>query len=494
MTGLAGWLWALGAGLAWGLCFGPRAWLVAPWVGLIPLVLLLRQRRPAVLGWVFGVSFWVTSIPWIVPTLQDHGQLPLWMAVLGLSALAAYLALFSALFAGLGAPLWRSGGAVALMGLPALWVVTEWLREVVFSGFPWNLAAYAWIEVAGALQLASWVGPYGVGFLLVLCNVALGLSLVERRWRLGVATVGICLVVLAAAARWGTPDDVSGGNRAAVVVRVLQPNIGILEEWDDAMVEEHYQRIFEFSRRACDRPGALLVWPESAAWPYAYSRDERLRRDLEELASQGCAILVNTSMAGSGGIYNSLLLVDEGGMLDRYDKRHLVPYGEYVPMASWLPFLDKIARNAGAFLPGAGPELLEWTGQSLAAAICFEVTFPAEVAGQVQQGGTILVTVTNDAWYGDSWAPWQHFRAARFRAAENRRYLLRAAITGVSAVVGPGGEVLQELGLGEAGILSAEVPGRLALSPFTRAPWLVPVLCIAVSAFAIFLGRRGSKR
>ena len=493
MSGIARWLVALGGGVAWGFCFGPRAWLVAPWVVLIPLLFLLCQRRPAVLGWFYGLAFWVTSIPWIIPTLQNHGQLPLWLAAAGLLALCSYLALFTGLFAAAGAPLWRQGGLPALLGLPALWVVTEWLREALLSGFPWNLAAYAWIEVPGALPLASWVGPYGVTYLLVLCNVALGISLARRRWRLGLATVGLGLLILAMAARWATPDETRRESGIPVTVRVLQPNIGIMTEWDEETLEEQYRHIFAVSRRACDLPGALLIWPESGAWPYSYSRDERLRRDLGQLAAEGCPILVNTSMEGDGGIYNSVLLVDEDGVFDRYDKRHLVPYGEYVPMASWLPFLKKIARNAGAFLPGQESELLEWGGQRLAPAICFEITFPSEVAGQVRRGGSILVTVTNDAWYGDSWAPWQHFRAARFRAAENRRYLLRAAITGVSAIVGPDGEVLEQLGVGDEGIIPGDIPGRTVLSPYSRAPWLVPVICFIMSAFAIFLGRKGSK-
>ena len=234
MTGLARWLLALSGGAVWGLCFGPRAWVVAPWVALIPLVLLLGQRRPVILGWVYGLGFWVCSIPWIVPTLQNHGQLPWWMAVLGLLALSAYLALFTALFAGLGAPIWRSRGLVALLGLPALWVMTEWLREVVFSGFPWNLAAYAWIDVPGALQLAAWLGPYGVAYLLVFCNVAVTICLVDRRWRTGVAAVGITWVILALAARWAVPGDPGRETANPISVRILQPNIGILTDWDEA--------------------------------------------------------------------------------------------------------------------------------------------------------------------------------------------------------------------------------------------------------------------
>jgi len=494
MTALPRWLLALGGGAVWGLCFGQQAWILAPWIALLPLLLLLGQRRAAALGWAHGMAFWLVSIPWIIPTLENYGQLPGWLAVLSLLALVCYLALFTALFAGVGGILWRFGGAVALLGLPALWVVVEWFRGYLFTGFPWNLAGYAWIDMPGALQLAAWVGAYGVGALLVLANTALALSFAERRWRLGGATLGVVLLILAIAARWGVPDPGDREVEGTITVRLLQPNIGILEEWDTVTVEAQYQHMFELSRQACDRSGVLLIWPESATWPYSYSRDERLRRDLEDLVAAGCPVLINTSMAGEGGVFNSVLMIDKKGILGRYDKRHLVPFGEYVPMADWLPFLQKIARNAGDFLAGESFELLNWKGQALAPAICFEITFPEEVSSRVRAGGSILVTLTNDAWYGDSSAPWQHFRAARFRAAENQRFLLRAAMTGVSAVVGPDGSVEQFLGIDAEGILEAHVPGLSGLSPYSRAPRAVPAASLAMLVFAIFLGRRGSRK
>lgn len=494
MTALPRWLLALGGGAAWGLCFGEHAWIVAPWIALVPLILLLGQRRAGMLGWAHGVAFWLTSIPWIIPTLEIHGQLPGWLSALGLLALASYLAVFTGLFAAAGAVLWRRDGVLALLGIPATWVVAEWLRGHLFAGFPWNLAAYAWIDFPGALPLAAWVGPYGVTFLLVLCNSALALAARQRRWQPAAATLGCVLLLLAAAGRWAVPMPGPYPSRDdGLEVRILQPNIGILTEWEAASVEAQYQQMFEMSRQACKQPGTLLIWPESAAWPYSYSRDERLRRDLQRLAAMGCPVLVNTSMSGPGGVFNTLLLLDEAGLKGRYDKQHLVPFGEYVPMAGWLPFLDKIARNAGEFLAGEEGVPLEWSDQLLAPAICFEITFPEEVAAQVRRGGSILVTVTNDSWYGDSSAPWQHYRAARFRSAENRRYLLRAAITGVSAIVGPDGSVRQQLGVGDEGVLAANVPGITVLTPYSRAPWVVPMFCLVVAAFAILLSRRGSK-
>jgi apolipoprotein N-acyltransferase len=384
---------------------------------------------------------------------------------------------------------------VALLGLPALWVALEWLRAHLFSGFPWNLAAYAWTEVPGALPVAAWIGAYGVSYLLLLANVGATAALLRRPRLPGVAAVLGCLLALAVGARWGdggpAPDDGdSGGRAAAMPVRLLQPNTANQVVWDPERARQGYRRIFELSHRACDEPGALVVWPESAAWPYSWGTSAELRRDLESVVAAGCPVLFNSTDERAEGFYNSLLLLDRQGVSGRYDKRHLVPFGEYVPLARVFFFLDKIARNAGAFVAGSEVVPLAWGEQRLGPAVCFEVVFPAEVAEQVRAGATVLVTVTNDAWYGDTSAPHQHFRAVRFRAAETRRPFLRAALTGISAVVAADGSVRQLLGVGEEGLLRARITGRTGLSPYARWPSLVPAGASMVALFAIFLVRR----
>lgn len=487
------WLLALGGGVVWGLCFGPEPLLVAPWLALTPLLLLLGQPRAGWLGWAHGLAFWLTSIPWIASTLVAYGELSPWLAGASLLALATYLALFSGLFAAVGGRIWRLGGGAALLGLPALWVVTEWLRGHLFGGFPWNLAAYAWLEVPGALPLAAWLGAFGVSYWVVFANTGLALALVSRRWQVGAVAVGFCLLLLPIAGRWATGPLAESTVGPRVAVRVLQPNIDASTEWNAEQAAADYQRVLQMSFRACEASQPLLLWPESAIWPYSYSRDESVQRDVAALTSKGCSVLLNTAISSSEGIYNSVLLVGREGIEGRYDKRHLVPFGEFVPMSGWLPFLQKIARQAGSFLAGESVALLPWNQQQLGTAICFEVTFPEEVAQQVRAGATILVTVTNDAWYGDSWAPWQHYRAARFRAAESRRYLLRAAITGVSSIVRPDGSEEARLDVGEEGVLVGQIPGLSGLSPYSRWPWTVPSVCMVLAGFAIFLSRRRTR-
>ena len=482
----------MGGGL-WGLCFGKEPLTVVPWLALVPLLTLLGRPHAWFLGFLHGLGFWLVSIPWIAPTLDNYGQLSPWLAIVGLIALSSFLALYQALFAWLGSPLWLRGGLVSLLGLPSLWVVTEWLRSHLFSGFPWNLAAYAWVDVPGALQTSAWIGAFGVSFLVVFCNVGIAKAWQMRSWKLVFVTVNIVLLILAAGGRWAG-RGVEYGQGWPMSVRILQPNFDIAMDWDRDEVDRNMKKLFSMSREACDVPGALILWPESAGWPYSFFRDDEFRQQVEQLAGEGCPVLMNSSTSSESGDHNSVLLIDKDGVAGQYDKHLLVPFGEYVPMSQWVPFLNQIARNVGSFSPGSKTSPLQFGNENLAIAVCYEITYPGEVARQVRQGATTIVTVTNDAWYGDSTAPWQHFNAARFRAAESRRYVTRAALTGVSAVVAPDGSVDQEFGVGAEGILKADVSGAHGLTLYSAAPWIIPLLSFVTLGFAIFFARRTFRR
>lgn len=479
-------LLALASGLAWGSCFAARPWWPLSTLALAPLLFALDARRPFFWGWLHGVATWALALSWLVGTLTQFGQLDGWLAGFSLLLLAGFLGLYHGLFAALGARLWRRGGGRALLALPALWMALEVARGWVFGGFPWNLAAYAWTELPGALPLAAFIGAQGVSWLVLSVNVAFALAWRTRRWELAGA-VGLAIAtLLAVGGRWGEGGSPEGRSRQAAIVQPDTPNQVVFRA---EIFERDYARLLDISRRAC-RPGVLVIWPESAAWPLEYGRDPRLAADLAALNAEGCAVLFNSIYAEQGRYYNSALLLDATGTLARYDKRHLVPFGEYVPLAPVFPFLRRIARSAGDFSPASGLRLLPWWGERLGAAICYEVVFPREVAELVRAGATALVTITNDGWYGDTAAPWQHLRAARFRAAENRRWLLRAALTGVSAAIAPDGSVRGELGVGEQGILTVPFVGRSDLAPYTRAPWLVPGLGFVVAAIGWLAARR----
>jgi apolipoprotein N-acyltransferase len=465
---------------------------VASWLALAPLLLLLSSRRTFLLGWIHGLAAWMTGLYWIAPTLQTYGGMPAALSVVLTGLLAAYLALFHGAFAWLGASVWRQWGLSRLLALPALWVALEWLRTYLGGGFPWNLAGYAWVEVAGALPLAAWIGAYGISFLVLLVNTAVAAAVQWRRWEPAAAGLLVPLLLLPLAGRWSLRRDAADLRQAGGFgrpVRLLQPNIPNLVSFDTAAVLRNYRRVVDLSLKSC-QPGSLVIWPESAAWPFLYGRDPRLDRDLAALVDRGCSVLFNSSHPIGDSFYNSAYLLSGSQPAVRYDKRHLVPFGEYVPFRGVFGWMDKLARNAGEFRPADRTVLLPWGGEALGMSICYEVVFPSEVADLVQAGATMLVTITNDAWYGDTSAPWQHFWAARFRAAENRRPLLRAAITGVSAYVAADGSVRAQLGVFRAGVIHARVLGRRDLTIYSRWPWLVPLLCTAVSVLAVYSARR----
>ena len=452
---------------------------------------MLSWPRPGRLGWVHGFAFWMVSLYWIVPTLQTYGgTTPVPLAVVLTSLLAAYLALFHAMFGWLGSKIWQRWPIGRLLVLPALWVALEWVRTYLGGGFPWNLAGYAWVDVAGALPLSAWIGIYGVSFLVLFTSTVVAASIDplrgSKRWEVAAAGLLLPLLLLPLAGRWSlrrTAADVHEAGGFGRPVRLLQPNIANLVEFDAAAVARNYRKVIDLSLDSC-QPGSLVIWPESAAWPFLYGRDPQLNQDLADLVDRGCTVLFNSSHPVGESFYNSAFLLSAGQTVARYDKRHLVPFGEYVPFAGVFGWMDKLARNAGSFRPADDMTLLPWGGDKIGMAICYEVVFPSEVAELVRDGATMLVTITNDAWYGDTSAPWQHFRMARFRAAENRRPLLRAAITGVSAYVAPDGSVRAQIDVFREGVIKARVLGERDLTPYARLPWLVPALCSLIAGIA----------
>ena len=494
---------AVVGGVWWAFCFDERPGFLIPLAAAVPLCLIagapLGPWRRLWLGWLHGVVAWLIAVPWLSTMLTVYGGLPSWLAACLLSVLALYLGAYHGLFCWLAGPVLGRRDVLSLVAAPSIWVALELVRGAGLSGFPWNLLAYAWVDVPGALDATRWIGSLGLSGLVMAFGLGV-LRLTDSETRRQAATVLAGAAVLLVVARWTNLDRRAPAG-PALDVHVVQPNIGMMtdeelrEGLDSESIRANYRRLFELSREACV-PGALVVWPESAGWPYELERDAGFARDIEALVGRGCSLLFNSARRfRSGeeeGAFNSAYLLvpgDARAVRQIYDKMHLVPFGEYVPFARFLPGVSQLARNTGSFSTGSEVALLDVGGTRLGISICFEIVFPAQVAARVRRGASVLVTMANDSWYGATWAPHQHLRPARFRAAENGRPVVRAAITGISALIDRRGAILATVDIDQTAVLRMPVAVVDGMTPFTRAPLLVPLLCLALAAFAILRGR-----
>ncbi len=457
-----------------------------------------RRRGAFAAGWWFGFGHFLAALYWIGNAfLVDAGKFG-WMAPLAVAGLAAALAVFPAL-ALLASHVVGATGAGRVLVLAAAWTIAEWLRAQLFTGFPWALVGYVWTLSDSMLQLTAAVGVYGLG-LLTVAAAAMPATLADAaagarpRWR-PLAAMGAALVLvwsggalrLAGAEVTEVPD---------VRLRLVQANIPQREKWRPDRIRANLSRHLQLT----SGPGAALIshviWPETAV-PCFVVEDPAWRALLGGLVKADGLLLTGAPRAegdcsGSFRGWNSIFAIDaKGAVVATYDKFHLVPFGEYLPFRPLLERfgLAKLAHGARDFSSGPGPRTLELPGlPRLSPLICFEVIFPDRVTERGSRPGWLL-NLTNDAWFGISPGPLQHFAMARTRAVEQGLPLVRAAGTGISAIVDPYGRTVRSLGLGQSGVVDGALPMALAETPYARlgrlgdAPAvLLSLLCLVVAA------------
>lgn len=500
---------ALLSGLLLGLTFPNASLVVLLPVALVPLALALDGLRPrgaALLGFLFGVAFWLTTFPWIYHVVHRFGGLPAPLALLALLIASGIPSVATAAMAGLYALAAPRSTAARLLAFPAAWVVQELLRTYALSGFPWALASYPLAPWPVLTQTAALGGAALASFLVVLVNAFLA-EAVRRtgRARLAAAAAGAGVVLAAAAFgafRLARPAEVADGPGPRVLI--VQPNVAQDVRYAPGTAERIHADVTGLTRALLrERPSDLVLWPESAtlfAWPFS----EGFREDVRRLCrDERTALLFNTVWSDdpwndAAPYYNSALLVDGNGVVgEPYHKLRLVPFGEYVPLASLFGWVNQVSREApGAFTPGARAVPLELSGTRLGGAVCYEVVYPWIARAQVAAGADALYTLTNDAWYGDGGAQEQHWQAAVFRAVETGRPMLRAAVTGISGWVDGRGRTLARLGPGaRAGIAGRlRVPPRGATTLATRLGDAPALVCAAALLVAILRARASARR
>ena len=482
------WLLAAASGLVLALAMpGPG---LAPLLILFPALLLEAierapgRWRPALLGWLAGTVFWVVTTNWVIPVMHHFGGLPQLAALGCLIGMGAYLGVLWGLAAGLAA-LVPSGRRIWLF--PVAWIALGVLPRFPPYGFTWTGIASALIDWPWLTASLSVWGATGLGWSVVAMGAGLwGLSRAETRrpGAAGAAVAGIALVSAVVI----SPQAVPTGE--PVTVAAIQPGTSLEEKWDPSQSRVIAERVWSMTAAAAVQGADLVLWPEGAI-PYNLENDAAYREMVEGYARElDVEIVLNSigSLAG-GGYTNSAYLVTPGGVSAvRYDKVHLVPFGEFVPGWARLAFTDSLVREVGAFTPGRVPLVLP-ASVPLGVAICFEVVFPDLVAREVRAGAQLLTTLTNDGWYGFSWAPHQHFAQVRVRAAESRRWFARAALTGISGFVDPSGRVVAQLDVGDSGVLIEAVQPMIGLTPRARWGDWWAVLCAASTGAILVVSR-----
>jgi apolipoprotein N-acyltransferase len=482
---------AVAAGFTLHLAYPRPAWDLLGWVALAPVLALATTAtspaRAFVEGWGAGVAFFLLLLRWLTETMTTFSSLPAPLAGLVLLVLAGYLALY---WGGVAAALtWvrSTVGPGALWLAPGFWVAAELARTHLFSGFPWGLLGYIPYRRLEVIGVAAWTGVYGVSFLLALVNTALAWPLVRR----GRAAAGLSgAVILVALA---TPLAIGRGAATprppeTLPLGLVQGNIAQTQKLDPAFRQRTLEIYAELTRDAA-RGSRLVVWPEAALPAYVGHEAWSLDWLTELVARAKAPLLIGAPDARRDGpvtrYLNSAFLVDEAGIRGRYDKMHLVPFGEYVPLKGLLFFVDAIAAEIGDFTPGRERVIFPLEGAPFGTVICYEVIFPDLFRRFVRDGARFMVNITNDAWFGDSGGPLQHLAMVPLRAVENGVAVARAANTGVSALVDPSGRIGPELGVLRRGVLRVDVPLRSAPTFYTGFGDVFAYACAGLTAAAL---------
>ncbi len=483
-------LFSLASGVLLSLCFPNVSILPLLPVALIPLVAALdgvRSRQAIFLGYVFGLAFWLLTIPWIAYTVHHFGGVAWPVAGLALAAAAAICAVPFAVMGALYAWAAPRSAVGIVAAFSAAWVFQEFFRTYVyvFGGFPWALLANPLADVPQLMGTAALGGVYLTSFLVAALNAALyaALTRATRNERLSWLTGAALAGVIAAAAGPRRPKPAS----EVLVVGVVQPNVRQDLRWEPGTAERILREVEDQTRflRRQDRP-ALVLWPESAS-PFAWSFSAAYRERVVALCRElDVAILLSTVWSDSpedpdAPFYNAAVLVTKAGVAGRpYFKQRLVPFGEYVPLAGLLRMVKPISRAVpSSFTPGTDTNLLSLGSWRLGGAVCYEVVFPWIARAETRAGADVLFTLTNDAWYGRAGAQRQHFQSAVVRAIETGRPLVRAAITGISGAVDATGRVLVTLDPDVKGAFAVPLERPSAPPPAVAAGDAVAWVCAA---------------
>jgi len=506
MTGRSSLAAALVLGLVSAFAFQPFAlWPLMPLAFAALCELIARAptlRRALLLGWLFAVGQFAVGLNWIATAFTFQAAMPAWLGWVAVLLLSFYLAVYPMLAAGLAWRFGRDKPIALVLALAGGWAITEWLRATMFTGFAWNPVGAALVD-SRLLGTSRWIGTYGLSALIILCGGAFWLAWQRDFKPAAWVAVGVLAFAL-------LPAPVPRPHPTPRPIRIIQPNISQEDKWREGLADEAFTRL---ERLSADRPSGapstprLLFWPEVAvpepfqiigpdqrplatALP-AIPRAVQSIRAGDLLLTGGFALITDRTGTVVGNTNSVFALDRRGGVVGRYDKAHLVPYGEYLPMRPLLSSigLSQLAPGQGDTSYGPGPRTIDLgTFGKMGLQVCYEIIFSGDVVDD-QDRPDFIFNPSNDAWFG-AWGPPQHLAQAQMRAAEEGLPVIRSTPTGISAVIDARGRVLHALAWKTAGTIDSILPAPLAPTMFAKFGNVIPLLLGFLLLFcAIALGR-----
>ncbi len=489
------------------LCYPTVDLFLIAWMALVPFLLSLYDKGPKEAfkaGLVLGIPYFFGTLYWIYHSINHYGGVSLISSIAIVILLCLYLSLYMGIFAFCFSVTIKKTKLPALLIAPVFWVVLEFLRSYIFTGFPWSSIGYTQYKFLTVIQIADITGIYGVSFLVVAVNGALAdVFLLKRRTKdmplfpLSQTVIGFAVLFLfiTSAVVYGQIRLREERPGKQLRVAIIQGNIEQDKKWEPSYQDEVIGIYKDLSLKAASSSPSLIVWPETAV-PFLFRADRGYTQELIDFQSRLKAYLLFGSVMTKGKederylLSNSAVLLDDNGTVSYiYDKIHLVPFGEYVPLQKLLFFINKLVVGIGDYASGDSYLKATTPYGDFAALICYEIIFPGLVRKFYSNGGDFMVNITNDAWFGRTTGPYQHFSMAVFRAVENRKPVIRAANTGISGFIDSNGRILSRTNLFQRAVLDEEIKTDATRSFYSKYGdlfsyiWIIFSLVLLVNIF-----------
>ncbi len=493
------------------------------WIAFVPFFYVIKNQQPVkafFTGWIFGSLFFLGGIYWVINTMINYGHIPVAVSLMILVIFSLYLGLFFGLFSYMLSYLEARIGVFSWYLSPFVWVATELLRTYIIGGFPWILLGYSQYRNLEIIQASDVTGVYGISFIILLVNTAVFLILTSfgKREEIksffkankGILTYSfitalllICVYIYGKK-RVGDFNNLTGKNhdKKKIAVVVVQGNIEQDVKWKREYQEGTVKEYLALTDEAVNKKKAdLIIWPETATPFYLQNETGYLNLLLSYLKGKEAYLLTGSpafdnKTDGTAESFNSaFLLSPDFRIAGRYDKIHLVPFGEFVPFERFLKInlFKDIIGDIGSFSSGRDETVFAIPSGRFGTLICYEIIFPELTRRFIRNGGEFLVTITNDAWFGKSSAPYQHFAMAVFRAVENKVYVARAANTGISGFINPVGKITGKTEIFVNGYLRGEIYPSSGKTFYTLYGDIFAWLCFLISS-AVFLYCKAKKK